>query len=675
MGGQDAGEAIKDADNVRSQQGSVTILSVIDSLMSKKVKLMIESYINLGWLTRIYEDEVQDYAVQYSIRGGEGGSFQKYGHWLRGASVARCIQSGSFTAEIGAWYMAWTGAGQEVGSSLRVGSAGNSEGDSTGEVPNPNTRYELIGSSNTDKAVCFTTCASKIATKLFDNSVAADQKAHLVMVLTKSDCHEMKARLIQNGVNKNRILSVTSEERKKRGKDILKSLSNWKTGKPGGVLVVIVTQPFSGINHPRLCGCDMLGSWSAVTAYQALQRLCRGAGDAKGLARMYIWKGMFAQLGQDGKVNEKGGEETKEEGQKIVTHEGLKNAFELTSDSYMAIFSPERCCRDTLSCGRSPGGGKMCPKNSDKSGGDIVSLCSVCLPSVPVTVHNSNGVVSDRIADFFNDGSDDNSAGDHMDIVETTDGGGAEVRLNPGDSGESGKASESPEQEFTIPPEPLVGDKRPTNSPNRPRGGSSLSSYNPFSNSNSNSFAEENHAQGPLSRVPVSLAQIQANARSAIGQSESNGTNRRVWSDDGIRNNLWRCGESIPAINGGQATARGGCGTINPNKIFACTSCGEGKSGWKKTELVDSNKNDSFSCDCTGGSHTFWSYSQNNRQCYSCHEMRGEWHSIFGFNRGKIFRKPTQTNDVFLGKFDNEDKWGSEQNFVRKIGMGPASKG
>ena len=72
-GGLGSQEAIREVERIRSREGNVTILAVIDSFMHLFVNKMVTLYIERKWLTRIFEDEVQDNPCQVGIRGGGGG--------------------------------------------------------------------------------------------------------------------------------------------------------------------------------------------------------------------------------------------------------------------------------------------------------------------------------------------------------------------------------------------------------------------------------------------------------------------------------------------------------------------------------------------------------------------------------------------------------------------------
>jgi hypothetical protein len=120
-GGLDAQDAIREAERVRSREGNVTILTVVDSLMHPQVKKTVNLYIRQKWLTRMFEDEVQDFPGQYIIRGGQGGSFQKYGAWSReeGMGLARCWSSGSMTEGLTDWLLQFMGMGKVEGTYVR----------------------------------------------------------------------------------------------------------------------------------------------------------------------------------------------------------------------------------------------------------------------------------------------------------------------------------------------------------------------------------------------------------------------------------------------------------------------------------------------------------------------------------------------------------------------------
>jgi len=78
-GGLGSQEAIREVERIRSREGNVTILAVIDSFMHLFVNKMVTLYIERKWLTRIFEDEVQDNPCQVGIRGGGGGRYKRRG--------------------------------------------------------------------------------------------------------------------------------------------------------------------------------------------------------------------------------------------------------------------------------------------------------------------------------------------------------------------------------------------------------------------------------------------------------------------------------------------------------------------------------------------------------------------------------------------------------------------
>jgi len=75
-GGLGSQEAIREVERIRSREGNVTILAVIDSFMHLFVNKMVTLYIERKWLTRIFEDEVQDNPCEVG-RGGGGGFVPK----------------------------------------------------------------------------------------------------------------------------------------------------------------------------------------------------------------------------------------------------------------------------------------------------------------------------------------------------------------------------------------------------------------------------------------------------------------------------------------------------------------------------------------------------------------------------------------------------------------------
>jgi hypothetical protein len=120
-GGLDPQEAIREADRIRSREGHVTILTVVDSLMHHQVKKTINLYVSQGWLTRMFEDEVQDNPGQIGIRGGRGGAFQTFGEWSRteGMQIARCWSSGSMTKALTDYLLDYMGMGKDENTYVR----------------------------------------------------------------------------------------------------------------------------------------------------------------------------------------------------------------------------------------------------------------------------------------------------------------------------------------------------------------------------------------------------------------------------------------------------------------------------------------------------------------------------------------------------------------------------
>ncbi|GMH58141.1 hypothetical protein TrRE_jg8675 [Triparma retinervis] len=258
------------------------------------------------------------------------------------------------------------GMGKEKNTYVRYGITSQEE-------VNPNVRYQLEGGAGMSKEVALESCAAKVAAKVLDRHTERRNKFHLVLFLTKNDLDACRVALEDKGVAANDIIINTADTRSKGGREHRDQVGNWKKAGSGAPLVMLSTQPVAGINHTRLLGMDMFGSFNVVSTYQGLQRICRsisGQEPVMGLGRIWQWSDMFDHF----KSGEGGGE-------RLITPQGLQGVKEITPESYLKLFEGD-CVKDVLCDGRSPGGVRCCPSGGfdekERLGKDLPLLCSVC---------------------------------------------------------------------------------------------------------------------------------------------------------------------------------------------------------------------------------------------------------------------------------------------------------
>ncbi|GMH72484.1 hypothetical protein TrRE_jg3172, partial [Triparma retinervis] len=274
-------------------------------------------------------------------------------------------------------------------------------------IPNSQVRFERKGGTTMTKGECFKEVIARAKVN------AAAGKQHMILVLCKDDGEMVVDGLLhgEDELKEGHVLFLHSGLR--RTQEISKRLEDFKNGR-GELLVIISTQPVTGLDCKFLCELDVMGSWNIVCLYQGMTRVARVRGKW-GTARCWLWGSMEREL-KDWESNSNSSNSNGIQNPFAGLPNSLKRVYCLGVDSYIEVWLAE-CIRGHLGWGRTLGGRATCadPEERDMEGKGAFAPCNVCDP-----LHQWRKGVSVEVVDE----GVGNGGGDNFDSTDSVDDNG-----------------------------------------------------------------------------------------------------------------------------------------------------------------------------------------------------------------------------------------------------------